>query len=433
MASRAALHRFFSLSVTYQPFLSTTQTLHLTSILSSALPHYHWLPVEDTSLRFDPGADIVLLSRGGKPFAPRAHPITAKTLRDSKLRQQDWDDSGEKYKSYVQKWRPHGKRLESLIDRLKQFFPEHVIASQTFQEYLLENRSQISPQTQAKINPIWQKYIELRESTKSLYTILETTKAIEKAHARKYFNPTTLRAREYVIEDHRDRFDLLRFELEQRFWGMAPVGFRDTEAAPKPWILVPEDPISAWGEENFPAEIQRLLLCAERRFLGQVVKEREAETGERRFKKMAKVLREKTMRTPLEAALTWEGADEKEKKELEETYGAAGLKDTVEYAAEVDEEFGLPLVLEYIKELDEEPEVVRADEDDDNEEHSFDDDEEDVMPTGPIPGDEDALWIPARLGSLEADFKTPYTEEDKAIVSMADAELVKAGAWRVAN
>jgi hypothetical protein len=430
MASRAAIHRFFSLSVAYQPFLSSTRNNRLTSILSTALPHYNWLPVEDTSLRLPLNADIVLLSRGGKPFAPLAQPITPKTLRDNKLRQQDWDDSSEKYISYVQKWRPYEKQLESLIQRLKQFFPEHVIASQTFEEYLRQAESDISLKDQEKLRPIWQQYIELKESTKSLYSILETTKGIEKAHARKYFNPTTLRAREYVIEDHRDRFDLLRFELEQRFWAMAQVGFRDTDRPPKPWILVPEDPISAWGEKNFPGEIQKLLLCAERRFLGDVIKERELETGEPRFKKVAAVLKEKTMRTPLEAALTWEAAEGEEKKQLEETYGAAELEDIFAYAMEVDEEFGLDEAIEYIDELDEEPEAVSADEDED-EERGFD--AEESMPMGPIQGDEDALWIPARLGRLEADFKTPYTEEDKAIVSMADAELVKAGAWRVAN
>jgi hypothetical protein len=428
MASRAAVHRFFSLSVAYQPFLSTTRNHRLTSILASALPHYNWLPVQDTSLRLPPNADIVLLSRGGKPFAPCAQPITAKTLRDDKLRQQDWDDSSDKYKSYAQRWRKYEKQLEYLIHRLKQFFPEYVIASQTFQEYLRREGSNISPEDQEKLQPIWQQYIDLKESTKSLYSTLDTTKAIEKAHARKYFNPTTLRAREYVIEDHRDRFDLLRFELEQRFWAMAQVGFRHTDRHPKPWILVPEDPISAWGEENFPAEIQKLLLCAERRFLGGVIKERELETGERRFKKMAAVLREKTMQTPLEAALTWHEAGEEEKKELEGTYGAAGLEDTFAYAMEVDEEFGLDEVVEYIDELNEMPEGVSADDDD---EQGFD--EDGSMPMGPIPGDDDALWIPARLGRLESDFKTPYTEEDKAIVSMADAELVKAGAWRVAN
>jgi len=428
MASRRAIHPFFKLRIAYQPFLSTSKTQYLTSLLAANLPHYDWLHVGNTSLHLPSDADIVLLSRGGKPFAPRAEPLTAETIRDQPLRTRDWEDSANEYKELVKTWRPYGRRLESLIKILRTRFPKHVIFSQNFEEYLKGvPKSEIPGEDRSQLRKIWTRYIKLKRATEPLKTFLEKTRALEKAHAHKYFEPAALRAREYVIEDLRDRLDLLRFELEKRFMGMANVLIRDlSDPKPaRPWVLVPEDPISAWGTEAFPAQIQRLLLFAEKRFLGDLIKEREIESGERRFKKAAAVLSEVIAETPLEAVFLYSDGSEDECKELEEKYGAEALERAVSFIQELEEEFGLEEVIDYINEtrgdeIDEEGEII-------------DDDAEDASPSGPLTGDEHELLLPVSVTDTGKNFKIPYTTEDKAIYSMSDVELVKGGAWRVAD
>jgi len=428
MASRRAIHPFFKLRVAYQPFLSTSKTQYLTSILAENLPHYDWLPVRNTSLHLPSQADIVLLSRGGKPFAPHAEPLTAETIRDRPLRTRDWEDSAEEYTELVKTWRPYGKRLESLIEILRSRFPKHVIFNQNFEEYLKGiPKSEIPGEDRNQLRKIWTKYIKLKRATEPLETFLEKTRALEKAHAHKYFEPAALRAREYIIEDLRDRLDLLRFDLEKRFMGMANVLIRDLSnpRPARPWVLVPEDPISAWGEEGFPTQIQRLLLFAEKRFLGNLVKEREIESGERRFKKAAAVLRDVIAETPLEAIFLYSEGSEEEKKELEEKHGADTLEAAMSFIKEVEEEFGLEEVFNYINEMG-------GDENDDEGE-MIDDEDEEVPPSGPLPGDKAELVLPVSVTDMGKNFKIPYTAEDKAIYSMSDVKLIKEGAWRVAD
>jgi hypothetical protein len=109
------------------------------------------------------------------------------------------------------------------------------------------------------------KYKALRREQLRVHPLLAKTHAAMKVNAHKGFGFERQRLREYVMEDHRDMLDLFRLQLDKRYKGMGLVRFPDI-AEPKPWILVPEDPEGAWGED-FPFHVSNLIDLARERFL----------------------------------------------------------------------------------------------------------------------------------------------------------------------
>jgi hypothetical protein len=264
MAAQAVLDKTaLSLKIVYQPFLSSTRTRQLTSLLAP-LPHT-FLPIADTSLNIPSQAEIVLVSRGGKPFAsiyqrpsPDSHIYRSKQERD-------WNTSSQKYKQILSQWDDIQRRLPPLIESLRQHFSDRVIQNQAFHAPLkiLEYTNQI-PDPDALRKTI-KSFRSLRNTQLSIYPILRKTQAPFKLAARQQFGFSNLRTREYAIEHQRDLLDLFRFELEKRYRGMALVRYPDI-SEPKPWILVPDDPVGAWGHE-FAYRVNSLIDLARERFL----------------------------------------------------------------------------------------------------------------------------------------------------------------------
>ena len=190
-----------------------------------------------------------------------------------------------------------------------------------------------------------------------------------KVSARKAFGLPHLRAREYLIEDHRDRLDLFRLELERRYMGMAMVRFPSV-AEPKPWILLPEDPVAAWGLD-FPYQVEELIRLAWLRFL----------------------------------------ATEKEKEQVLEEEAKKVIADNVTGIIRNVRLRGDKIVFEEIlkevmNRLREEKEKLYRD-------------------------DKTALVLPGNVGDLGPQFRGPVTREDRAVNQFSDEELIKLGSWRV--
>lgn len=212
---------------------------------------------------------------------------------------------------------------------------------------------------------IWRRYKKAKEEC---MLFLEKTNGMAKHLAEKEFGLGKMKMREYVIEDHRDRLDLFRLELERRYKGMAMVQFPDTMTL-KPWVLVPEDPVGTWGQDT-PERIADLIDLAKVRFLATKEEKEEWLQGEaQRF---------------IDEDITEVGR-----------YILAGGK--------VDGKF-----VEHV-----------ADQLRPEKEKLFHQDEFRIM-------------LPENLGTLGPDFsEKPVTREDVAALQATDEELVKLGSWRV--
>jgi len=251
-----------SLRIAYQPFLSSTRTRQLTSLLQSSLP-YTFLPAHDTSLSLPENAQIVLLSRGGKPFAP----VERKSSIDSKVnrsfRQKDWEESSVQYQKYLDRWTQIQSQLPYLVTELQKYFTNEVIKTEAFKE-----RFQVLKSTLPDPEPLRdtiRKYQELRRSQLFLFPILKNTQAPLKLAAQSHFGYSTLESRERVLEQNREKLDVFRYDLERRFKGMALVKTSEV-MEPKPWILMPENPVDAWGV-TLPDRTDELIRLALYRFL----------------------------------------------------------------------------------------------------------------------------------------------------------------------
>ena len=370
MAAQAVVDQSVqSIRIAYQPFLSSSRTKHLTSLLSSSLP-YNFLPVNDTSLKSVPAqAQIVLLSRGGKPFAPIAQRPSVDSYPHREFREKDWSTSSEKYQNLVTQYNKAQSELPALLTTLRKYFSDRIISKEAFHKplqilaYTGEVKDVDSLRQTIKL------YRSLRRSQVSLQPVLEETKAMEKVEAHKAFGLPQLRAREYLIENHRDRLDLFRLELERRYMGMGMVRFPSV-AESKPWILVPEDPVGVWGMD-FPYRVAELIRLARIRFS---LSEEEKEI----------VLHE-------------------EAKKL--------IKENVEGILQKVEERGdtvnpQDILNEVMAQLRREKERLYHD-------------------------DKTTLVLPGNVGDLGPEFRAPITTEDKAINQFSDQELVKLGSWRV--
>jgi hypothetical protein len=195
---------------------------------------------------------------------------------------------------------------------------------------------------------------------------LEKTHALEKVLAHKAFGLPHLKAKEYLIENHRDRLDLFRLELERRYMGMGMVRFPSVADA-KPWILVPEDPLGAWGMD-FSHRIDELIRLARIRFLF-TEKEKEIVLAEEARKLI--------------------------EDDVEEILARMGEN--------VDPE---RILQEVMRELRKQKAPLYRD-------------------------DKTILVLPGNIGDLGPEFRAPITTEDKAVNQFSDQELVKLGSWRV--
>jgi hypothetical protein len=370
MAAQAVVDQSVqSIRIVYQPFLSSSRTKHLTSILSSSLP-YSFLPVNDTSLSHAAQAQIVLLSRGGKPFAPIAQRPSVDFQPHRDLREKDWSKSSEKYQRFITRWNQAQTELPGLLATLRKYFSDRIIAKEAFHQPLQILAYTGEVQDVAALRQTIKSYRSLRRSQISLQSILEETHAMEKVAAHKYFGIPHLKAREYLIEDHRDRLDLFRLELEKRYMGMAMVRFPSV-ADPKPWILVPEDPVGSWGVD-FPYRVEELIRLARIRFL---LFEEEKEM----------VLREEARKVI-----------EDDVDEILENFGEE----------EGDSVNAEGILKDVMGQLREERERLYR-------------------------NDKTALVLPGNMGDFGPEFRKAVTMEDKAIYQISDQELVKQGAWRV--
>ena len=224
---------------------------------------------------------------------------------------------------------------------------------------------------------LWRKYKKAREEC---VLFLEKTNGMAKYLAEKEFGLGRMKMREYVIEDHRDRLDLFRLELERRYKGMAMVQFPDT-ATQKPWILVPEDPVGAWGQD-FPYRIGELVDLAIQRFLST------EEEKEMYFKREADQYMEKDGQR-LRLTQLWESGDAPDPETFDEEVAMKELHEKI---------------------LD----IVRADK-----QRLFHQDEFPIV-------------LPGKLGILGEEFmEKPVTREDVAALQATDTELVELGSWRV--
>ena len=366
MATRAVVDQ--ALRIAYQPFLSSTRTRQLTSTLSSSLP-YTFLPITDASLSLPAKAQIVLLSRGGKPFAPVYQRPSVDSASYKAFRQQDWLESSEKYEEFLTQWNQAQEELPKLLTSLRKHFSDQIIAKNAFRKPLqiLTYTGDIKdPEAVQKTIESYQTLLKAREF---LLPILQETQTLAKISARKAFGLPHLRAREYLIEDHRDRLDLFRLELERRYMGMAMVRFPSV-AEPKPWILLPEDPVAAWGLD-FPYQVGELIRLARLRFL----------------------------------------ATEKEKEEALEEEAKNVIEDNVTaIIRNVRSRGGKVVFEEILKKV-----MSRLRE---GKERLYHD-------------DKTTLVLPGNVGDLGPLFREPVTREDRAVNQFSDEELVKLGSWRV--
>ena len=366
MATRGVVDQSFRIA--YQPFLSSTRTRQLTSTLSSSLPHT-FLPITDTSLSLPAKAQIILLSRGGKPFAPVHQRLSIDSTLYKHFREQDWWESSEKYEEYLSQWNQAQEELPKLLTSLRKYFSDPVIAKKAFQKPLQILKYTGEIKDPEAVQKTIESYRSLLKARKFLHKILEETQASTKVSARKAFGLPHLRAREYLIEDHRDRLDLFRLELERRYMGMAMVRFPSV-AEPKPWILLPEDPVAAWGLD-FPYQVGELIRLARLRFL----------------------------------------ATEKEKEEVLEEEAKNVIGDNVtgiiqNVRLRGDKVVFEDILKEVMSRLREEKERLYVD-------------------------DNTALVLPGNLGDLGPEFRAPVTREDRAVNQFSEEELVKLCAWRV--
>ena len=370
MSARAVLDQTnVSLKLAYQPFLSSTQTKKLTSLLSSSLP-YNFLPVTNTSLHtLPPQAEIVLLSRGGKPFAPIRQRRSVDSYAYQEFRQKDWQQSSKKYETYVEQYTQIQHDLPHLLATLRKYFSDHILDQMDFGlplEILTYTGEVEDPDALRKtINA----YIAARKLQRELYPILQESHALIKVAAHKAFGLPHLRAREYLIEDHRDRLDLFRLELEKRYMGMAMVRYPDIRE-PRPWILIPEDPVAAWGGD-FPYRVDELIKLAQIRFLA---------TTEEKGKAL-----------------------EEEAKNVIEDDVEGIVQEMVKNGEEVDFESLLEDIMWALWE----------------------------KKTKMYHDDEKALSLPGIVGDPGPEFREPVTIEDHVVNQITDQELVKLGSWRV--
>src|SRR5271169_4292751 len=273
MAAQAVLPTTLqSLRVLYQPFLGSSRARQLTSLLSTQLS-CTFIPATETSLSLVSSADIILLSRGGKPFAPvRQYTSVDSTVRsDIVAQERKLSAVGTPYLKYITRWEKAEKLLQRDINGeqpytiLQRHFSPAEIESVKFEERFRDLRRYDMVEDVEAVEQamkIWRRYKEAKEEC---MLFLEKTNGMAKHLAEKEFGLGRMKMREYVIEDHRDRLDLFRLELERRYKGMAMVKFPD-ETTQKPWILVPEDPIGAWGQD-FSYRIGELVDLATQRFL----------------------------------------------------------------------------------------------------------------------------------------------------------------------
>ena len=366
MATRSVVDQ--SLRIAYQPFLSSTRTRQLTSTLSSSLT-YTFLPITDTSLSLPAKAQIILLSRGGKPFAPVFQRPSVDSTPYKAFREHDWSESSEKYQEFLTQWNQAQEELPKLLTSLRKYFSDQIIAKNAFKKPLQILTYTGDIKDPEAVQKMVESYQSLLKARKFLYSILQETQTLTKVSARKAFGLPHLRAREYLIEDHRDRLDLFRLELEKRYMGMAMVRFPRV-AEPKPWILLPEDPAAVWGLD-FPYQVGELIRLARLRFL----------------------------------------ATEKEKEEALEEEARKVIEDNVTAIIRNVRLRGDEVVFEEI--LKEVMSRIREEKE------------------GLFRDDKTALVLPGNVGDLGPEFRAPVTREDRAVNQFSDGELVKLGAWRV--
>ena len=275
------------LRIFYQPFLSSTRTKQLTSILNSALP-YEFVPAPDTTLsNIDPvDHDIILISRGGKPFAPVWQRDNIDSITYGSLSERDWKRSGEQYKLAMYAWEEGLQaRLSKTVRRLRRYFSNQAVKRGDFKGanvIKIALQKQGHPREANRLFPLIQRFRELRSAQFRLYPMLKATDAFAKEFAREEFSLTHLTSKEMLIENQRDQFDEVRMLLEKRYKGMGLVKSygqeeikqgeavqviqsEDTVGA-QPWVLVPEDPVGVWAD-SFPDEVDKLIQLANRRFL----------------------------------------------------------------------------------------------------------------------------------------------------------------------
>ena len=251
------------LNVVYQPFLSSTRTKQLTSLLQSAIPFCNFLPVHDTFLHFPQEAQIILLSRGGTPFAPILQRPSIDCPSYPGLRE-DLINSSKRYTELLAQWKDVQRNLPPLVEELRQYFSEQTIQKETFSKPLqvLAYTGEIKD-----VDSMLQKiklFRKLRRARDFLLPILEKTQPAAKLAAEKEFGIEKLRSREYVIERYRDHLDQARRNLEERYMGMGIVTY--PESVDRPWVLLPPDPVAAWGQD-FAYRVEKLIRAAKIRFL----------------------------------------------------------------------------------------------------------------------------------------------------------------------
>ena len=235
---------------------------------------------------------------------------------------------------------------------------------------------------------IWRSYKEAQEEC---MLFLGKTNGMAKYYAEKGFGLGRMKMREYIIEDHRDRLDLFRMELDRRYKGMAMVQFGDA-ATKRPWVLVPEDPIGAWGHD-FPYRIEELVCLARRRFLmTEDEKEFELKQDAAEY-----IMENSTGMMKMFMAKRTEG-------NLEEVVERLKRGDTLDDLLRVDENAEFNEIVDAVRDEKE----------------------------GLFHQDEFPIVLPGNLGTLGPEFsEKPVTRDDYAALQVTDEELVQLGSWRV--
>jgi hypothetical protein len=357
-----------TLRIAYQPFLSSSKTRQLTSLLSSQLS-YTFVPINDTFLPNTREADIVLLSRGGKPFAPVEHRPSIDSQVYKGVRERDWQQSKAKYTKLLDRWREIEKRLPGVIDELRQHFSDRIIRKEAFEGPLRILAYTGEIKNVDGMRKTIKSYRSMRRSQLFLRPILAKSQAPLKVAAREAFGFEHSRLREFKIEHMRDGLDLFRLELEKRYMGMANVRYPSI-TEPKPWILVPDDPVAAWGPD-FPYKVAELINLARIRF----------------------------MITPEEKEMVLEAEAR--------AFTAENSQRLLQKQRRTD--FNPEDILEQIKDHLRQDKMRR-----------FHDDER-------------SLFLTDNVGELGAQFGSPKTRDDMAVYETSDRQLVKRGAWRVAD
>jgi hypothetical protein len=362
MAAKSA-----TLNIAYQPFLSSTRRKQLTSLLSSSLPYCNFLPINDTSLNLPNEARIILISRGGKPFAPvNMRPSIDSPSYPDILK--DLNRSSQLYQKYLAKWEEIQSHLPGLLLALRKHFPERVIMNETFRTPLKTMAATGKIKDVQQVRQLIERFRSLRRSQLFLHPILSQTRVTLKNEAQKAFGVDNLRRREYVIEHHRDRLDLVRFELEKRYMGMGRVAFPERVEA-RPWVLLPEDPVGAWGQD-FPYRVGQLIRLAQVRFL----------------------------------------ATEEEKEMVLEQEAKGVIEDNTSQIAQNARILGITDAEGVLKAVKDQLRVET--------ERLYQ-------------NDRITLALPGNVGDLGPEFRSPVTREDKAAYQVTDQKLIPLGSWRV--